>query len=174
MRNIFLFLSVFFNFFLYACTVFWIVCYSWLCWVSVAVQAFLTCSEQGLPSGCGAGASHCSGSLCERWLPAVLAAGCSLWGSLAPRSTGFVAVVQGLTCLAACIFQDEGLNSRLLCLQLIFTTEQPRKPSPSSLFQSRLIVTRSFTLWLNLCLDILSVVIKSEIISLVFFLLPHC
>ena len=38
--------------------------YFWLCWVFFAVSGFFSsCSEQGLFSGCGVKASHCSASV---------------------------------------------------------------------------------------------------------------
>ena len=83
-------------------------------------RIFSSCSEQGLPSGCGARVSCYSSSfLCGARAPGRAGgSGCSLWAPWL-QSTGFIAVVQGLTCLAACsIFQDEGLNSCLLRWQL--------------------------------------------------------
>ena len=68
------------------------------CWVFVAVhRAFSSCSEQGLLSGCGARASHCTGFSCRRA------------GAVGVRASG--AVVHKLSYPKACgISLDQGLN----------------------------------------------------------------
>lgn len=64
--------------------------YFWLHWISVAVQAFSSCSKGGLLSQCGVRTSHCGGFCACRawallwgaWLSVVVAcglSGCSFW-----------------------------------------------------------------------------------------------
>ena len=96
------------------------------------VRAFSGLGEQGPLSGCGVGASHCSGfSRCSAralgmWASVVAARGLSSWGTGAdqvwfagPRAhrllylwcTSSVVVVHGLSCSEARgIFPDQGLN----------------------------------------------------------------
>ena len=85
-----------------------------LCWVFVAVRAFLRLWQRGLVS-CGVrwGASRCGGfSCCGAQAPA-----CSGSVVAAPRlySTRSAVVVHGFSCSVACgIFPDQGWNPSLL------------------------------------------------------------
>ena len=55
----------------------------WLCWVFVAVRAFLQLRPAGLPSGCSAWASPCGGSSrCGAQSLGHLLSGCGAWASL--------------------------------------------------------------------------------------------
>ena len=81
---------------------FFIIHLFWLCWVLVAVWAFSSCREQGLLSGCGAQASHCSSF--------------SYCGAPAPEHMRSV-VTHGLSCPALWgkSFQTRDRN-RVLCI----------------------------------------------------------
>ena len=97
---------------------------------------FCRCSEQGVLYGCGAQASHCSGSSrfsarrISMQASACRRAGisnCSVWA----RSTGLIAVqAQGLSCSTACgIFLDQRIEPMSPALAGgLFTTEPPGKP----------------------------------------------
>ena len=61
------------------------------------MQAFSSCSDQGLYSSCSAWASHCSGFSC--------------WRARALECMGSLVVAHGLSCPMTCgIFLDQGLN----------------------------------------------------------------
>ena len=84
------------------------------------VRAFSGLGEQGPLSGCGVGASHCSGfSRCSAralgmWASVVVVHGLSSWGTQAS-----VVMVHGLSCFLACgIFLDQGSNLCPLHLQV--------------------------------------------------------
>ena len=104
--------------------------YFWLCWVFIAVWAFSSCGEQGLPSGSAERASHCGASLVEHML-------CGMWTSVvgAPGlwCTGLVA----LRHVGSSPSQIEPVSPALE--DKFFTTEPPGKtPFFSSLCHVRL------------------------------------
>ena len=83
---------------------------------------FSGCGGWGLPSSCGAQASHCCGFSCCRAQPL---------GFAAPGFQRSTVVVHGLSCsVARGIFPDQGSNPCLLHCRF-FPTEPPGKPSYS-------------------------------------------
>ena len=79
-----------------------------LCWA----KAFSSCGKQGLPSSCGAWASHCRGFSC-----------CGAWG---PGTQASVVAACGLSCSEACdIFLDQGIKLMTPALAGGFLTTGP-------------------------------------------------
>ena len=102
---------------------FYVLFYSWLCWVCVATQALLYLWRVRPPSGCSVRASHCSGLLL--WTMGSRA--CSLQHL---QHVGSVAVAHRPSCSAARgTLLDWGIQPVFPALAgIFFTTEPPGTP----------------------------------------------
>ena len=114
--------------------------YFCLCWVSLLLGFFSSCSKWVLLSSCNAWASHCGGfSCCRAW---VLGCGASVVAIPGLSSTGSIVVAHRLSCSMECgIFLEPGIKPVSPALAGRFFTVEPQgKPLFYLVFNSNFYI----------------------------------